>query len=70
MNAQLNTQKATLFEVVESMAKQQLIFLMSHYKMGPEEIIHLYTGDRPDTATYEAALHAIIAHRTTAEFNH
>lgn len=59
--------KPELYAIIEIMAQEQLEFLTDRYKMTPQEIIHLYTGETLESATYESALHAIIAHRTTAE---
>ena len=59
--------KAQHYAVIQSMAYEQLQFLTERYKMTPQEIIHLYTGKKPVAASTQRALHAIIAHRLTAE---
>ncbi len=60
-------QRAEYYAIIQLMACEQLQFLTERYRMTPSEIIHLYTGTKPLQATTQRALHAIIAHRLTAE---
>jgi len=46
---------------IQSMAEEQVLFLKNRYKMGPEEIISLYTGERREDATYSDAIYSIMA---------
>lgn len=42
------------------MAEEQVLFLKNRYKMNPQEIINLYTGERKDNATYGDAIRSIM----------
>lgn len=53
--------------VFEAMAREQLNFLIHRYKMDPQEIVCMYTGEVVPEATYEMALRAIVTHRATAD---
>ncbi|OYW14178.1 MAG: hypothetical protein B7X02_00645 [Rhodospirillales bacterium 12-54-5] len=69
MTHQVQTkQRAAVHEVMEIMAKEHMLFLMNRYHMGPEEMIDLYTGHRPEFATYEDALHTLLAYRSLKGF--
>lgn len=59
------SQHGEIYAVVRTMAEEQLRFLTNRYHMNPQEIIHLYTGRRPESASHQKALHAIMAHRMT-----
>lgn len=41
------------------MAEEQVLFLKNRYKMNPDEIISLYTGERLKDATYSDAIRSI-----------
>lgn len=46
------------------MAEEQVLFLKNRYKMNPQEIINLYTGERNDKATYTDAIRSIMMFNT------
>lgn len=42
------------------MAEEQVLFLKNRYRMNPDEIISLYTGEKRDDATYSDAIMSIM----------
>ena len=57
----MTKQQLELNEAIQSMAEEQVLFLKNRYKMNPEEIINLYTGERRAKATYGDAIRSIMA---------
>jgi hypothetical protein len=43
------------------MAEEQVLFLKNRYKMNPEEIINLYTGEHRINATIDDAIRSIMS---------
>ncbi len=57
----MTQQQREVHATIQSMAEEQVLFLKNRYKMNPEEIISLYTGEQRDEATYADAIHSIVA---------
>lgn len=57
----MSKQQIEVQAAIQSMAEEQVLFLKNRYKMNPTEIISLYTGERPEKATYSDAIHSIMA---------
>lgn len=57
----MTKQQIEVQATIQSMAEEQVLFLKNRYKMNPEEIISLYTGERKSTATYGDAIRSIMA---------
>jgi len=57
----MTRQQREVQATIQSMAEEQVMFLRSSYKMDPEEIINLYTGEQHARATYSDAIHSIVA---------
>jgi hypothetical protein len=45
---------------IQSMAEEQVLFLKNRYKMNPDEIISLYTGEKRSDSTYSDAIRSIM----------
>ena len=56
----MSKQQLDVHNTIRSMAEEQVLFLKNRYKMNPIEIISLYTGERPDKATYSDAVNSIV----------
>lgn len=50
-----------VYATITSMAEEQVLFLRTSYKMEPEEIVSLYTGEECSRATYGDAISSIAA---------
>ena len=57
----MTKQQLEINEAIQNMAEEQVLFLKNRYKMNPEEIINLYTGERRTHATYGDAIRSIMA---------
>ncbi|PZP83518.1 MAG: hypothetical protein DI582_10850 [Azospirillum brasilense] len=57
----MTKQQIEVQATIQSMAEEQVLFLKNRYKMNPEEIISLYTGERNTKATYGDAIRSIMA---------
>jgi hypothetical protein len=57
----MTKQQIEVQATIQSMAEEQVLFLKTRYKMNPEEIISLYTGERNSHATYGDAIRSIMA---------
>ena len=57
----MTRQELELNETIQTMAEEQVLFLKNRYKMNPEEIINLYTGEQRKHATYTDAIRSIMA---------
>lgn len=57
----MTKQQREVYQTIQSMAEEQVLFLKTRYKMEPSEIINLYTGERSASATYSDAVRSIIA---------
>jgi len=57
----MTQQQIELQSTIQSMAEEQVLFLKNRYKMNPEEIISLYTGERKSKATYGDAIASIMS---------
>lgn len=56
----MSKQQIEIQNTIQSMAEEQVLFLKNRYKMNPIEIICLYTGERPEKATYGDAIRSIM----------
>ena len=56
----MTQQQREVNATIQSMAEEQVLFLKNRYKMDPEEIISLYTGEKRADATYSDAIRSII----------
>jgi hypothetical protein len=56
----MTEQQQELQNVIKSMAEEQVLFLKNRYKMNPNEIIDLYTGQNLTNATYSDAIRSIM----------
>lgn len=56
----MTKQQIEVQATIQSMAEEQVLFLKNRYKMNPQEIINLYTGERKEKATYSDAIHSIM----------
>jgi hypothetical protein len=56
----MNQQQREVNATIQSMAEEQVLFLKNRYKMEPEEIISLYTGEKRADATYSDAIRSIM----------
>lgn len=56
----MTRQQQEVQNVIQSMAEEQVLFLKNRYKMNPDEIINLYTGQRQSNATYGDAIRSIM----------
>ncbi len=56
----MTKQQIEVEATIQSMAEEQVLFLKNRYKMNPEEIISLYTGERKNQATYGDAIASIM----------
>lgn len=56
----MTRQQQEVQNVIQSMAEEQVLFLKNRYKMNPDEIIDLYTGQRQSNATYSDAIRSIM----------
>jgi hypothetical protein len=56
----MTKQQIEVQATIQSMAEEQVLFLKNRYKMNPEEIISLYTGERKREATYGDAIASIM----------
>lgn len=56
----MTKQQIEVQATIQSMAEEQVLFLKNRYKMNPEEIISLYTGERNTKATYGDAIRSIM----------
>ena len=66
----MTEQQRQVQATIMSMAEEQVLFLKNRYKMNPEEIISLYTGERKDHATYSDAIQSIMAFNTSNARQH
>ena len=57
----MSKQQVEIQNTIQSMAEEQVLFLKNRYKMNPDEIISLYTGEKPERATYADAIRSITA---------
>ena len=57
----MTRQQQEVHNVIQAMAEEQVLFLKNRYKMDPEEIINLYTGERRANSTYGDAIRSIMA---------
>ena len=57
----MTKQQIEVRNTIQTMAEEQVLFLKNRYKMNPIEIISLYTGHRPENATYGDAIREITA---------
>ena len=57
----MTKQQREIHATIQSMAEEQVLFLKNRYKMNPEEIINLYTGEKQRSATYSDAIRSIMA---------
>jgi len=57
----MTQQQIEVQQAIQTMAEEQVLFLKNRYKMNPEEIISLYTGERNTKATYGDAIRSIMA---------
>ncbi|MEJ0010203.1 MAG: hypothetical protein WDN72_06640 [Alphaproteobacteria bacterium] len=55
----MTKQQIEVLNTIQTMAEEQVLFLKNRYKMNPIEIISLYTGARPEKATYGDAIREI-----------
>lgn len=60
----MTQQQREINATIQSMAEEQVLFLKNRYKMNPEEIISLYTGERKQSATYSDAIRSIMLFNT------
>lgn len=60
----MTQQQREVQATILSMAEEQVLFLKNRYKMNPEEIISLYTGERKTAATYTDAIQSIMTFNT------
>lgn len=56
----MTQQQREVSATIASMAEEQVLFLKNRYKMDPEEIISLYTGEKRKDATYSDAIRSIM----------
>ena len=56
----MTQQQREVNATIQSMAEEQVLFLKNRYKMDPEEIISLYTGEKRKDATYTDAIRSIM----------
>lgn len=56
----MTTQQQEVNATIASIAEEQVLFLKNRYKMNASEIIGLYTGESPKSATYSDAIRSII----------
>jgi hypothetical protein len=56
----MTQQQREVHATIQSMAEEQVLFLKNRYKMNPQEIISLYTGERNEQATYSDAIRSIM----------
>ena len=56
----MTQQQLEVHATIQSMAEEQVLFLKNRYKMNPEEIINLYTGEKNHAATYSDAIRSIM----------
>lgn len=56
----MTKQQIEVQATIQSMAEEQVLFLKNRYKMNPQEIINLYTGERKEDATYGDAIRSIM----------
>jgi hypothetical protein len=56
----MSEQQIEVHATIQSMAEEQVLFLKNRYKMEADEIIGLYTGERPTKATYSDAIRSIM----------
>jgi hypothetical protein len=56
----MTQQQREVSATIQSMAEEQVLFLKNRYKMDPEEIISLYTGEKRADATYSDAIRSIM----------
>ena len=56
----MTKQQIEVQTTIQSMAEEQVLFLKNRYKMNPNEIISLYTGEHPAKATYGDAIRSIM----------
>ena len=66
----MTQQQRELNATIQSMAEEQVLFLKNRYKMNPEEIINLYTGERKSNATYSDAIRSIMLFNTSNAKKH
>lgn len=57
----MTKQQIEVQATIQSMAEEQVLFLKNRYKMNPDEIINLYTGEKRANATIEDAIRSIMA---------
>ncbi|MFM9889368.1 MAG: hypothetical protein ACKVOE_01800 [Rickettsiales bacterium] len=60
----MTKQQLEVHATIQSMAEEQVLFLKNRYKMNPEEIISLYTGESKAKATYSDAIRSIMVFNT------
>lgn len=60
----MTKQQIEVQTTIQAMAEEQVLFLKNRYKMNPQEIISLYTGERKDQATYGDAIRSIMTFNT------
>jgi ferredoxin-fold anticodon binding domain-containing protein len=60
----MTQQQREVNATIQSMAEEQVLFLKNRYKMNPEEIISLYTGEKRQDATYTDAIRSIMIFNT------
>lgn len=56
----MTQQQREVNATIQSMAEEQVLFLKNRYKMNPDEIISLYTGEKRNDATYTDAIRSIM----------
>lgn len=66
----MTKQQIEVQATIQSMAEEQVLFLKNRYKMNPEEIISLYTGERKTSATYGDAIRSIMTFNTMNAAKH
>jgi hypothetical protein len=60
MGGVMTQQQREVNATIQSMAEEQVLFLKNRYKMNPDEIISLYTGEKRNDATYTDAIRSIM----------
>ena len=60
----MTQQQREVHATIQSMAEEQVLFLKNRYKMNPDEIINLYTGEKNVAATYSDAIRSIMLFNT------
>lgn len=56
----MTRQQQEVQNAIQTMAEEQVLFLKNRYKMNPDDIIDLYTGQRLNNATYSDAIRSIM----------